>query len=149
MLSGRSAIRVDRSDLPLAAAASGEVRNLRSVRDELLRRRSEIDRELKTVDGLIATYIAYRPALAGPSDRKGRAMNLGAKLSKILAAHPGRWVGLAELSAEASHLLPGIELTENRLRNALYHLVKTQRVESKQADSGIQYRLLSTTDPGP
>ena len=149
MLSSQSAIRVDRSDLPLAAVASAEVRSLRSVRDELLRRRSEIDRELKTVDGLIATYVAYRPALAGPSDRKGRSVNLGATLSKILATHPGRWFGLIELSAEAVHLLPGTELTETRLRNALYHLVKTQRVESKQADSGIQYRLISTAGPGP
>ena len=146
MLSSRSAIRVNRSDLPLAAVASFEVRSLRTFREELLRRRSEIDRELKTVDGLIATYVAYQPSLAGPSDRKGRALNLGATLSKILGASPGRWFGLAELSAEAAHLLPGIELTETRLRNALYHLVKTLRVESSVTDRGIQYRQISTSE---
>jgi hypothetical protein len=141
MNSTKITFRMKASDLPLASLASSEVRRLRTVRVELEQRRTEIDRELKAVDTLIATYVSYQPELDdGASLRHGRARNLGATLAKILTERSDEWLALNDLAASAGRLLPGIDMTDTRLRNALYHLVKTGRIESTQTDSGIQYR---------
>ena len=143
MLTTSAPIKTLHSDLPLAALAATEVRRLRSVRAELLHRRAEIDREMKAVDSLIATYVAYKPGLADGDPRKGRALNLGLTLTQVLAEQPDKWLGISDLGATVGRILPGIEPTDTRLRNALYHLVKTQRVTSRQTDSGIQYHIIS------
>jgi hypothetical protein len=143
MLTTSTSIKSVSSELPLAAVAATEVRRLRSVRAELVHRRAEIDRELKAVDGLIATYVAYKPGLADGDRNKGRARNLGLTLTRILAERPAQWLGIPDLRAAVRDSLPGIEPTDTSLRNALYHLVRTERIESRQTDSGIQYRLIS------
>lgn len=123
---------------------------LRAVRLELQQRRAEIDRELRAVENLIATYVSYQPALAVSGDIKpGRARNLGSTLLAALAEQPGTWLGLADLASAASARLPGIQLTEPRLRNALYHLVKTEQAQSRHTDAGIQYAVISTATSAP
>ena len=133
-----------RSDLPLAAVASTEVARLRAVRDDLMHRRAAVDRELKTVNDLIATYVSFQPALGLGGAQHGRARRLGATLAEVLAGHPDEWLDLETLRREALLRLPGIELNTVRLRNALYHLVKTDRAGSHQTDNGIQYACLSS-----
>ena len=133
--------------LRLGKVAATEVERLRGLRRELLVAQAEIARELKTISDLITIYTSFDPSLARPEDNRSGASRrrLGATLRGLLEAHRDEWMTLSELVDGFNSTMRGIEAPDPKaLRNALYHLRKTeQSIQSRTSEGGLEYRFVS------